>query len=123
MVEAMESLEDCLKRLVDDDCGARLVIDAHCDGVICPEHIRREWGDKLLIDFEPDYPYSVTDLGVVALLVFDGNPAHCVFPTDSIRLVVNKKIQMETWWGEDRPVPRRTKAKTRPHLTVIDGGC
>ena len=38
----------------------RLHVNATCEGVVCPEHIRDQWRERLIIDLDASYPLDLT---------------------------------------------------------------
>ncbi|MFV8750034.1 ClpXP protease specificity-enhancing factor SspB [Nannocystaceae bacterium ST9] len=70
----------------------RLHVNATCEGVVCPDFIREQWQERLIIDLDATYPLdlSFTDEGIGADLSFGGYVTRCAFPWKAIYVVADR---------------------------------
>jgi stringent starvation protein B len=70
----------------------RLHVNATCEGVVCPDHIRDQWRERLIIDLDASYPLglSFADEGIGADLSFGGHVTRCTFPWKAIYVVADR---------------------------------
>jgi stringent starvation protein B len=70
----------------------RLHVNAACEGVVCPEHIRDQWRERLIIDLDATYPLDLTfaEDGIGADLSFGGHVTRCTFPWKAIYVVADR---------------------------------
>nr|WP_172303543.1 ClpXP protease specificity-enhancing factor SspB [Pseudenhygromyxa sp. WMMC2535] len=70
----------------------RLLVDATCEGVVCPDFIREQWREQLIIDLDASYPLDLTfaEEGIGADLSFGGYMTRCVFPWKAIYVVADR---------------------------------
>jgi stringent starvation protein B len=70
----------------------RLHVNATCEGVVCPEFIREQWQERLIIDLDATYPLdlSFSDEGIGADLSFGGYVTRCNFPWKAIYVVADR---------------------------------
>jgi stringent starvation protein B len=70
----------------------RLHVNALCEGVVCPDFIREQWRERLIIDLDSSYPLDLTfaDAGIGADLSFGGYVTRCNFPWQSIYVVADR---------------------------------
>jgi stringent starvation protein B len=70
----------------------RLHVNATCEGVVCPEHIREQWRERLIIDLDASYPLDLTfaEDGIGADLSFGGHVTRCTFPWKAIYVVADR---------------------------------
>lgn len=70
----------------------RLHVNALSEGVICPDFIREQWQERLIIDLDSSYPLDLTfdDTGIAADLSFGGYVTRCTFPWKSIYVVADR---------------------------------
>jgi stringent starvation protein B len=70
----------------------RLHVNATCEGVVCPDHIREQWRERLIIDLDASYPLDLTftEDGIGADLSFNGNVTRCTFPWKAIYVVADR---------------------------------
>ncbi|PRP91838.1 Stringent starvation protein B [Enhygromyxa salina] len=70
----------------------RLHVNAACDGVVCPDFIREQWQERLIIDLDASYPLdlSFVDEGIDADLSFGGYVTRCSFPWKAIYVVADR---------------------------------
>ena len=70
----------------------RLHVNATCEGVVCPDHIREQWRERLIIDLDASYPLDLTftEDGIGADLSFGGHVTRCIFPWTAIYVVADR---------------------------------
>ncbi|EDM76914.1 hypothetical protein PPSIR1_37534 [Plesiocystis pacifica SIR-1] len=70
----------------------RLHVNATCEGVVCPDHIREQWQEELIIDLDASYPLDLTfaEDGIGADLSFGGYVTRCTFPWEAIYVVADR---------------------------------
>lgn len=62
------------------------------DGVVCPDFIRDQWRERLIIDLDPSYPLDLTFLeeALSADLSFGGYVTRCTFPYGAVYVVADR---------------------------------
>ncbi len=70
----------------------RLHVNAVADGVVCPDFIREQWRERLIIDLDPSYPLDLnfTDATLSADLSFGGYVTRCTFPYGAVYVVADR---------------------------------
>jgi stringent starvation protein B len=70
----------------------RLHVNARLEGVVCPDFIRDQWQERLIIDLDSSYPLdlSFSDDGISADLSFGGYVTRCTFPWTAIYVVADR---------------------------------
>jgi stringent starvation protein B len=70
----------------------RLHVNALFDGVGCPDFIREQWRERLIIDLDPSYPLDLTfeTEGLAADLSFGGYVTRCSFPYGAVYVVADR---------------------------------
>lgn len=70
----------------------RLHVNATCEGVVCPDFIREQWQERLIIDLDASYPLdlSFSEDGIGADLSFGGYVTRCTFPWKAIYVVADR---------------------------------
>lgn len=70
----------------------RLHVNAMGEGVVCPEFIREQWQERLIIDLDSSYPLDLQfeELGITANLSFGGYVTRCTFPWTAIYVVADR---------------------------------
>lgn len=70
----------------------RLHVNATCEGVVCPDFIREQWQERLIIDLDASYPLDLTfaEDGIGADLSFGGYVTRCTFPWKAIYVVADR---------------------------------
>ena len=70
----------------------RLHVNAMFEGVICPDFIREQWRERLIIDLDPSYPLDLTfeDEWLAADLSFGGYVTRCTFPYGAVYVVADR---------------------------------
>ncbi|MEM6294093.1 MAG: ClpXP protease specificity-enhancing factor SspB [Myxococcota bacterium] len=70
----------------------RLHVNALFDGVSCPDFIREQWRERLIIDLDPSYPLDLTfeAEGLGADLSFGGYVTRCSFPYGAVYVVADR---------------------------------
>ena len=93
----------------------RLHVNATCEGVVCPEHIREQWREKLIIDLDASYPLDLTfdEDGIGADLSFGGHVTRCTFPWDAIYVVADRASGKGIVFDQNMPESVR-RSRTPP---------
>jgi stringent starvation protein B len=70
----------------------RLHVNATFDGVVCPDFIREQWRERLIIDLDPSYPLDLTfeEDCLAADLSFGGYVTRCTFPYGAVYVVADR---------------------------------
>ncbi len=70
----------------------RLHVNATAQGVVCPDFIREQWQERLIIDLDSTYPLSLAfnDEGIGVDLSFGGYITRCSFPWKAIYVVADR---------------------------------
>lgn len=70
----------------------RLHVNAAYKGVVCPDFIREQWRERLIIDLDPTYPLDLTfeAEGLAADLSFGGYVTRCTFPYAAVYVVADR---------------------------------
>jgi stringent starvation protein B len=70
----------------------RLHVNATHASVVCPDEIRHQWKERLIIDLDSSYPLDLTfgQTGLAANLSFGGTVSRCSFPWESIYVVMDR---------------------------------
>jgi stringent starvation protein B len=70
----------------------RLHVNALGEGVVCPDFIREQWQERLIIDLDSSYPLDLEfeELGISANLSFGGYVTRCTFPWAAIYVVADR---------------------------------
>ena len=93
----------------------RLHVNATHAAVVCPEEIRHQWKERLIIDLDSSYPLDLTFSanGIAANLSFGGTVTRCTFPWEAIYVVMDRatgrgqKVQPNAikLWAQARNLP------------------
>jgi stringent starvation protein B len=67
-------------------------VNALFDGVVCPDFIREQWRERLIIDLDPSYPLDLTfdEDRLSADLSFGGYVTRCTFPYAGVYVVADR---------------------------------
>jgi stringent starvation protein B len=70
----------------------RLHVNAMGEGVVCPDFIRDQWRERLIIDLDPSYPLDLTftETTLSADLSFGGYVTRCTFPYGAVYVVADR---------------------------------
>jgi stringent starvation protein B len=70
----------------------RLHVNATFEGVVCPDFIREQWKERLIIDLDPSYPLDLTfeEDCLSADLSFGGYVTRCTFPYGAVYVVADR---------------------------------
>ena len=70
----------------------RLHVNASLEGVVCPDFIREQWQERLIIDLDASYPLDLSfdEHGLGADLSFGGYVTRCTFPWTAIYVVADR---------------------------------
>jgi len=112
----------------------RLHVNALFDGVVCPDFIREQWQERLIIDLDATYPLDLAfeKEHLSADLSFGGYVTRCTFPWGAVYVVADRSTGRGIVLDQNMPesVKRSRYAKTgqgppptRPELrSVSDDG-
>lgn len=111
----------------------RIHVNALAEGVVCPDFIREQWGERLIIDLDPSYPLDLTftETHLEADLSFGGYVSRCVFPYDGIYvvadrntgrgIVLDQNMPESVRRGRYVPPAERKEAPKAPVLRTVEG--
>jgi stringent starvation protein B len=70
----------------------RLHVNALFEGVVCPDFIREQWQERLIIDLDSTYPLDLTfeEEYLSADLSFGGYVTRCTFPWGAVYVVADR---------------------------------
>jgi stringent starvation protein B len=99
----------------------RLHVNATHAAVVCPDEIRHQWKERLIIDLDSSYPLDLTfgQGGLAANLSFGGTVSRCTFPWEAIYVVMDRATGRGIVL--DRHVPesvRRQSGATAPAVRL-----
>lgn len=94
----------------------RLQVDATRDGIVCPDFLREQWKERLVIDLDPSWPLNLafTEDCVEADLAFDGFVARCVFPFSAIYMVADRETGKGVVIDANMPESVRAERRSTP---------
>ncbi|NVB38629.1 hypothetical protein G6O69_12380 [Pseudenhygromyxa sp. WMMC2535] len=117
----MHPIQRAIESLHENERCPRLHVDVTHAQAVCPDFVREQWKQQLVIDLDPSYPLELafTEVGVEADLSFGGYVTRCVFPWDAIYVVVDRETGRGLVFEERMPQAVReqrgkTKAKPKP---------
>jgi stringent starvation protein B len=91
----MEELRNSIQRSIEDlhkrGANAHLLVDATRDGVEVPDHVREQWGQRLVLDLNPSWPLHLDydDQALYADLGFQGVLSRCRIPFRAVWAVMD----------------------------------
>ena len=90
----------------------RLHVNATHASVVCPEEIRQQWKERLIIDLDSSYPLDLTfgQTGLAANLSCGGMVTRCTFPWEAIYVVMDRATGRGIVL--DRHVPESVRRQT-----------
>ncbi|MEZ4385543.1 MAG: ClpXP protease specificity-enhancing factor SspB [Nannocystaceae bacterium] len=109
----------------------RLHVNASHADVVCPDFIREQWKERLIIDLDASYPLDLTfgDTGLAADLSFGGYVTRCEFPWEAIYIVADRATGRGIVLDRNMPETVRTmfqkarsesaKSKQQPDLRPV----
>ncbi len=110
----------------------RLHVNAMCEGVTCPDFIREQWQERLIIDLDSSYPLDLTfdEVGISADLSFGGYVTRCAFPWKSIYVVADRATgrgivldqNMPESVRKSRQTPTTGPLQQKTKLEAVDDG-
>jgi stringent starvation protein B len=94
----------------------RLHVNALAEGVVCPDFIREQWRERLIIDLDSSYPLNLTfeDESIGADLSFGGFVTRCSFPFTAIYVVADRQTGRGIELDQHMPESVRESRKKRP---------
>jgi stringent starvation protein B len=108
----------------------RLHVNAMFDGVVCPDFIRDQWRERLIIDLDPSYPLDLTFLeeGLSADLSFGGYVTRCSFPYGAVYVVADRSTGRGIVLDQNMPesvkrnrFPKSNEDAQKPVLRTVGG--
>jgi len=110
----------------------RLHVNALFDGVVCPDFIREQWQERLIIDLDATYPLDLAfeKEHLSADLSFGGYVTRCTFPWGAVYVVADRSTGRGIVLDQNMPesVKRSRYARTgqgppptRPELRSVGG--
>lgn len=109
----LHPVQKAIQALHAEGACPRLQVDLTVERVVCPDFVREQWKEQLIIDLDPTYPLDLafTEDGVEADLSFGGFVTRCVFPFDSIYVVANRETQKGIVIEQNVPASKRAAPK------------
>jgi stringent starvation protein B len=109
----------------------RLHVNATFEGVVCPDFIREQWKERLIIDLDPSYPLDLIfeEDCLAADLSFGGYVTRCTFPYGAVYVVADRSTGRGIVLDQNMPesVKRSRYGKSaaglqpsRPNLRSVD---
>lgn len=100
----------------------RLHVNATCEDVVCPDHIREQWRERLIIDLDASYPLDLSfdDEGIGAYLSFSGQVTRCIFPWEAIYVVADRATGRGIVLDQNMPESVRRQPPTTGPLPTGD---
>ena len=108
----------------------RLHVNAMFDGVVCPDFIRDQWRERLIIDLDPSYPLDLTFLeeALSADLSFGGYVTRCTFPYGAVYVVADRSTGRGIVLDQNMPesvkrnrFPKGNEDAQKPVLRTVGG--
>jgi stringent starvation protein B len=101
----------------------RLHVNATCEGVVCPDFIREQWQERLIIDLDASYPLDLTfaEDGIGADLSFGGYVTRCTFPWKAIYVVADRATGRGIVLDQNMPESVR-RSRTTPTTGPLPTG-
>lgn len=112
----------------------RLHVNSTYEGVECPDFIREQWQERLIIDLDTSYPLDLrfSDEGLSAELSFGGYITRCHFPWNSVYvvadratgrgIVLDKHVPESVKQGREKPTTGPWTTKTDLRAVFEDKG-
>lgn len=96
----------------------RLHVNATHAAVVCPEEIRHQWKERLIIDLDASYPLELAfgTTGIAANLSFGGTVSRCSFPWEAIYVVMDRATGRGIVL--DRHVPESVRRQQSPQTAA-----
>jgi stringent starvation protein B len=104
----------------------RLHVNAMNAGVVCPDFIRDQWKDRLVIDLDASYPLALemNDDGLSADLSFGGYVTRCSFPWSAIYVVSDRDSGRGIVLEQNVPASVRAQMEAakrpKPRLAAVE---
>jgi stringent starvation protein B len=96
----------------------RLHVNAMFEGVVCPDFIREQWRERLIIDLDPSYPLELKfqPEALAADLSFGGYVTRCTFPYGAVYVVADRSTGRGIVLDQNMPesVRKQRTAKAAP---------
>lgn len=117
----MKPIQAAIESLHAKDLCPRLHVDVTHADAVCPDFVRDQWKEQLVIDLDPGYPLDLafTDVGVEADLSFGGYVSRCVFPWAAIYIVGERGTGRGQVFASNIPESLRHKFGA-PQVPTID---
>jgi len=96
----------------------RLHVNALHPGVVCPDFIREQWRERLIIDLDASYPLDLTfeDEGLAADLSFGGYVTRCSFPYAAIYVVADRSTGRGIVLDQNMPAAIKASRLGKPEV-------
>ncbi len=93
----------------------RLHLNALFDGVVCPDFIKEQWRERLIIDLDASYPLDLSfeETGIAADLSFGGYVTRCSFPWGAVYVVADRSTGRGIVLDQNMPESVRRGRGTR----------
>lgn len=101
----------------------RLHVNAVADGVVCPDFIRDQWRERLIIDLDPSYPLDLnfTEATLSADLSFGGYVTRCTFPYGAVYVVADRSTGRGIVLDQNMPESVKRSRYGRPPTAAQSG--
>lgn len=111
----------------------RLHVNAMFAGVTCPDFIRDQWKERLIIDLDPSYPLDLRfeEETLAADLSFAGYVTRCTFPYGAVYVVADRSTGRGIVLDQNMPESVRksrygkpaagSESARAPLLRTVDG--
>ena len=118
----MKPIQTLIESLQAKGVTPRLHVDVTHVDAVCPDFVREEWTDRLVIDLDPSYPLEIefTPVGVEANLSFGGFVTRCTFPWAAIYIVTERGTGRGRVFEHNVPASRQAElapGRVDPTLT------
>lgn len=101
----------------------RLHVNAAADGVVCPDFIREQWRERLIIDLDPSYPLDLNfgEATLSADLSFGGYVTRCTFPYGAVYVVADRSTGRGIVLDQNMPESVKRSRYGRPAAATQPG--
>jgi stringent starvation protein B len=123
MVHPVHPVQSVVESLYAAGRCPRLHVNATCEGVVCPDFIREQWQERLIIDLDASYPLDLTfaEDGIGADLSFGGYVTRCTFPWKAIYVVADRATGRGIVLDQNMPESVR-RSRTTPTTGPLPTG-
>jgi stringent starvation protein B len=98
----------------------RLHVNAMYSGVVCPDFIRDQWRERLIIDLDPTYPLDLhfEEETLAADLSFGGYVTRCTFPYGAVYVVADRSTGRGIVLDQNMPESVRRSRYGKPAVAA-----